>query len=353
MRLLLFVGLWLSAASAMALPVYSTVYVFGDSLSDSGNVFQVSGGTVPDPVYYDQGRFSNGPNYADRLWTSLGLAGNLAPRVYAPVAPQGTNYAFGGARSRYTTADLQAGTDLPPALGNTPTTGSLLNQVAFYQGDVSGLADPEALHVFWFGGNDAADVLNVFGLLGSVQADAYLAQAVSDATAALNALVGIGVRKLLVIDAPDIGLTPRVRELDATNPGTAAVATAIASAYNAGIEQALQGLASVPDLDIIQFSSFDLMQEIVADPGAAGFTNAEAPCLVNFFVLPPPTGPVSECGNPQDYLFWDEFHLSAAGHQVLEQGILAAIPVPGPVFLMVPALLGLLRLRKQGSRLDS
>ncbi len=59
-----------SAASA-----YSDIFVFGDSLSDSGNVFAATGGFPPAP-YYD-GRFSNGPTYAEDL---AGMLGSLLKR---------------------------------------------------------------------------------------------------------------------------------------------------------------------------------------------------------------------------------------------------------------------------------
>jgi phospholipase/lecithinase/hemolysin len=55
-----------AAAGAFAfllLPVtahaYSTVYVFGDSLSDAGNVYLASGGAQPAAPYFN-GQYSNG-----------------------------------------------------------------------------------------------------------------------------------------------------------------------------------------------------------------------------------------------------------------------------------------------------
>ncbi len=48
----------LAPTGAIAGPIVSNVIVFGDSLSDVGNVFALTGGTVPpDPPYF-QGRFS-------------------------------------------------------------------------------------------------------------------------------------------------------------------------------------------------------------------------------------------------------------------------------------------------------
>src|SRR6266705_841732 len=69
---------------------YSNVFVFGDSLSDAGNVFVATGGAVPVSPPYFQGRFSNGPTYAADLATRLGVQAT-------PSLLGGTNFAFGGA----------------------------------------------------------------------------------------------------------------------------------------------------------------------------------------------------------------------------------------------------------------
>ena len=81
-------ALFLSLASAQA-SAYSQLYVFGDSLSDTGNLFAATGGTNPIPPYFN-GRFSNGPVWVETLAASLGLPVN-------PSLLGGTNYAFAGA----------------------------------------------------------------------------------------------------------------------------------------------------------------------------------------------------------------------------------------------------------------
>ena len=48
------------------------VYVFGDSLSDNGNIYVASGGALPPSPPYYQGRFSNGPVWVETLAAMLG-----------------------------------------------------------------------------------------------------------------------------------------------------------------------------------------------------------------------------------------------------------------------------------------
>ena len=65
---------------------FSQIYVFGDSLSDTGNSLKATG-IPPSPPYF-QGRSSNGPVWSEYLADDLGLT-----------PQQQTNYAFGGANS--------------------------------------------------------------------------------------------------------------------------------------------------------------------------------------------------------------------------------------------------------------
>jgi phospholipase/lecithinase/hemolysin len=49
------------------------LYVFGDSLSDTGNVYRATGRTTPpDPPYF-RGRFSNGPVWVEHLGARSGV----------------------------------------------------------------------------------------------------------------------------------------------------------------------------------------------------------------------------------------------------------------------------------------
>src|SRR5215470_1775254 len=71
---------------------FSDVFVFGDSISETGNAFLATGDVAAAPPYFE-GRFSNGPVWTEILADSLGLP---AP---APSLLGGTNYGFGGAET--------------------------------------------------------------------------------------------------------------------------------------------------------------------------------------------------------------------------------------------------------------
>src|SRR6478736_5079425 len=69
---------------------FNNLVVFGDSLSDVGNIAAQPFINTPGPYYWN-GRFSNGPVYAETLATGLGLP------ALANSAAGGTDYAYGGA----------------------------------------------------------------------------------------------------------------------------------------------------------------------------------------------------------------------------------------------------------------
>ena len=56
----------LSTMPAAWAGTFTNLYVFGDSLSDAGNVFAATAGQQPGSPYYD-GRYSNGPVWVEYL----------------------------------------------------------------------------------------------------------------------------------------------------------------------------------------------------------------------------------------------------------------------------------------------
>ena len=306
----------LNALSAHALP-YSNIYFFGDSLTDVGNVRNVSASlpgaptTIPETPYDSQGRASNGPIYADVLAQGLGFTAT-------PSSAGGNDYAFGGARTRYQTAGL-------PFLG-------ILDQVAAFRAE-PGAADSGALFLVWGGSNNLQDLI-----MGKTQ-DALgnpipnVSETVSDITSAILGLYTEGARQFLVPNAPDLALVPRVREYGAA---AQAGAHALSMYYNILLDIALQQLETMfADLDIITFNTFDALNDIVANPTDYGITNTTNRCYTGDDLTF--TGGGTVCATPDSYLFWDGIHPTSAVHGVLGREMLAAVGVPEPGSLMLAA----------------
>lgn len=326
--LLLVVFFW--PLSAMALP-FTDLYVFGDSLSDQGNVSLRTGGAVPPPEYTDgtnTGRFTNGLNYIDYLSAELGL-------TTTPVLSGGNNYASGGARTNSHGLD-------PLGIG----ARSVLQQRDAYLGSLSGAADSDALYVVWAGANNITD------MLGKSVADPFydpiadMQQAILDMADVIGSLAAAGATNILIPNLPDLGDTPNIASL---GPVASAGAEALSLIFNTGLFSALDGLdLGFPTTNIIRFDTFSLMDTVIQDPGSYGFTNTSNACYSEFVV----TGGAT-CANPDQYLSWDGFHPGSVAHQILATEMLAvvsaSVPEPDTYMLLVIGLLGFMA-RKNGLR---
>jgi phospholipase/lecithinase/hemolysin len=335
---------------------FTDMYVFGDSLSDNGNLYGYTGapgsvtGGVPIPVSppYFPGTFQNGPSYAELLWSGLQSAGllqttgDLTPRGLLPGlppgldpnAPAGTNYAVGGARSRYHVFDVGSG--LAP-VGQPPGSAtfypfSLLGQLEQFTADFGGSADPDALYVVWSGSNDLGDALQLGLALGPGAARIRLQEAIADVGTVLAGLVAGGAENLLVPNLPDLGLIPAVNR----NPLAASVATDLSATYNSALGMVLEMLRlASPDLNVHTFDTFAFVRELASAPQDFGFTNVSDPCLQGLFVAPSPGAPPpSVCDNPDEYVFWDIIHPTARTHAILAAEMQAAVPEPATILLI-------------------
>jgi outer membrane lipase/esterase len=172
---------------------FSNLYVFGDSLSDQGNISTLTGGAIPPAEYTDgstTGRFTNGKNYVDYLAQDLGL-------TVTPSLLGGTNYAYGGARTNYHILP-------PPAL-------SLIQQRDAYLAHLGGgKADPNALYIVWAGANNLSDILTNLQTNPLYNPYPDLASAGADIAGVIASLAASGVRHIIAPNIPDLGLVPGV-----------------------------------------------------------------------------------------------------------------------------------------------
>lgn len=298
---------------------YSGLYVFGDSLSDVGNVSLATNGAEPAAPYF-QGRFSNGPNWADDLAQSLALG---------PVLPSlagGNDFAFGGAVTG-------------PSVPGASTAGpNIVQQVGLFSRATGGVAPSTGLYTVWIGGNDVDTALDdlIAGTLTLSQATADLLNSVQTETGAIAALAGEGAKTFLVPLVPDLGKTPNAIEV-----GVAAAATALSQGYNAALVASLAGLAAVDGLTVHTVDTFALIDSAVANPSAFGFTDVTDRCYVGSLF-----GGGTVCATPGTYLFWDGQHPTAATDVRVADTALAALPEPTTALLLLsPVALALLSRR--------
>lgn len=319
---------------------FDNLYLFGDSLLDSGNSYILTGGTYPVSAPYAQA-FSNGPVASQVLAQRLGLP--LIPSVLG-----GNNFATSGAMSN---SENVAGSAYGYGLGIDsikPLAGiGLSHQVdTFLARDVAPSSLASSLFVVWAGANDALSLAYQFqmdppddpSLLPSLffAAGAAAAQNVENE---ILTLAQAGARTMLVGNLPNFAHLPFTPP--AYDPLLELFLAAFSSEFlDAEFYAALDSVS--PAARIVQFDANQLIEQAVS--GAFGFANVTDACL-------PTAGPFpigAPCDDPDSYLFWDEIHPTARAHRILGNAMFTAVvPEPGSLLLVVASLAGIVFVRRQ------
>lgn len=304
----------LTAVTASTASAYSGLYIFGDSLSDSGNnalaIGSNGGQVVSSNVYipsqpYASDQYTNGNVWAYSFASAIGLSSFALPSLAG-----GGNFAFGGAR---TSTDGAAPYYFPP---------SLITQKNMYLTATSGNADSTALYVVAGGGNDARDAITnavgafMGGGLGAMNAAISTAanQYAIGTKSIVDSLQAAGAQDIVVWNVPNLGLAPAVTS-DPMAPTSSFIGSLVASAMNSSMAQVMLG-----ETGVTLFDAYGLLTNAVTNPAAYGLTNVTSACGV---------APAT-CSTA---LFWDGIHPTAAGHAMLADAMIQTLnitPVPEP-----------------------
>ena len=353
-------------SAAAAATNFSQVIVFGDSLSDNGNISLATAPGIQPPL-----RFTTNPgtvgieNVADTLGFSL-----------TPSLLGGSDYAWGGAGVL---------TNSPGTPGAVPT---ITAQVGAYL--AAGTVDRNALYSIWGGANDifyaatsagaaataqqliaqnvAAQIAQlqagglpqsqidaltpqitqavtaavvqqvqaaakVSSLMTAAQAQAAVSAAAQQEVKLIGQLQAAGVKNILVFNLPNIGTTPSAT---AQGPAGAAALSGLSQIFNNQLDSGLSQMRT----GIIPVNAYGLLSEAVADPQAYGFSNATDPacgtgsssvaCGPQGSGLPYTYAP----GTDQSYIFADGVHPTTAAHAMLGQYVVAIIQAPEQISLL-------------------
>ncbi len=347
---------------SMTTPVlaYDQLYVFGDSLSDTGN----------------NGRFTYDSN-KHLLYDEV-----LAQRIGAALVASdngGDNYAAGGGVA-------------VPALNPADNTQ---DQVQSYLNRVNGRADGDGLYIHWIGGNDLAAAA-----LNPTTAPGVAYNSAAAAAAQVHSLLNAGAGTVIVPTVPNIGSTPQLMELIIQQALTPVQNAAVQAAYatlnslatpdndtrTQAIHQALTAAAAqgsaIPQVqqaiaaqliaafdslsaqagqltdfynqsedrllaqgggNIVRVDVNKLFSEAIANPAQFGFTNTAGMAC-------PPGVSSAVCSSAmpgfdssQSYLFSDHFHPSPQAHQLIADYIQAVLDGPAQVVALNQATAAMAR----------
>ena len=300
-----------SALFSFKAHAFDNIYIFGDSLSDTGNLNLINN-QIP-------ARFSNGPVAVDYLAQAYGL--EATPSGFLAGLNIGNNYAVGGAKAVDADGDE-----------NTPDT-NLPTQVNAYLAANNFQADPDALYVVVIGGNDlfaAQQIRAGVVTAGSIseriairqQARQSVTAAVESAAEQIGKLIATGAQHIIVGNAPDIGAVPAtdklVDTLLASSGNFAQKARAkfmyrassnLSALWNFSIALAVGELESTFGVDIIEWDLAGFLAMQIEGGADLGFSNVEDACLDKVG-----TGECDPFSPPTGFVFFDDVHPTTSVH---------------------------------------
>lgn len=263
----------LGASGAAQAQSYDDIIVFGDSLSDNGNLALFA--AQPPPPYFG-GRFSDGVVWVEQLgFGPLGGFGDITDSV---------DWAFGGA---WTSVNAN-----PPPM----TT-----QVASYIGS-GGTFQSDDLVTLWGGANNIFNNILAASITpnptGTMQTVGALAA--NDIGSLVNQVANAGAGTILVPNLPTLSLTPSFSSSPA-----APLADAGVNGFNATLRTNLFAQAAAhPNTNIILMDVNTAGSFLAANAARFGFTNVTTVCFNGITV----------CASPSTTFYWDSVHPTTAGH---------------------------------------
>ncbi len=330
-------------------PTYASLVSFGDSLSDVGSY------RTPGIAALGGGKYTvNGPEgkvWVERLAEELDLPAPCAAQTglqatgdFATLAAPVTNHtgctAYGQGGSRVTNpvgpwnAALLASPD--PQVAYTGQLGQLtvpvVTQVADHLARTGGRFSGKELVTVLAGGNDVFVNLDAVGkTMTAQQAAAAMAQAGAELAALVRTeIVGKGAKHVVVLNLPNVAVTPGTLAAEAASPGAKALTEAVGQAFNG---QLAAGLAGIPEVIVVDL--YGRLTTWSANPSAYGFSNATAPACSSTWA-PAFLGSSLTCttsttvaGDVSRYMFADTVHPTPYTHRLVADMVADALDDAG------------------------
>ncbi len=329
------------SSSSSTTPQFTQIVSFGDSLSDVGTY------RVGEVAALGGGEFTiNGPN--NEIWvqdiaTALslpapcaaetGLNGSAADGFSVAVAMHAGCYDFaqGGARVTNPVGPgnaLLGGSNAIIGLLTVPVATQIQNYLAANNGAFTG----KELVTVWAGANDLFIQADTIAAGAETPTQAALAMGLAAtqlATYIQTEILGKGANYVMVLNLPDVNLTPYALALPSADQP---LITALVTTFNQTLQAAL---ASAPPAKVMQVDVYTLSQTEAADATADGLTNITTPACN----LSPAANPLASslvCSsanlsgtNVLNYEYADTVHPTPYAHALLAKGVLMQMTTQG------------------------
>jgi phospholipase/lecithinase/hemolysin len=278
---------------------YTSIVIFGDSLSDTGNDAYLSqhkyGVRIPGPYAdYTDGRFTDGDDTIPvarkyfGVWIEQFAATLPSKPIILDSLDGGTNYAYGFAYTGNGTSELTLGS--ASLFINVNNIGQ---QITDYLA-THPVINNRTLFVVWGGAND---------LLNATSADDVFEAGVNQVTN-IQRLIDAGATQFVIPNLPPLGSTPRLNG----SPTDSVAATAASVLFNQILRTGVDILRDFNfgrHLHFVQLDVFSLFNKIIASPSSYSLADVTT------------SSQAIPTVDPDTYLFWDDIHPTTRGHNIL------------------------------------
>lgn len=271
--------------------------IFGDSLSDTGNLYKKFLNGFPLSPPYHEGHFSNGQIWVDFIKTRFNIPSEAL-----------INYSHGGSRliqSLLPIPGLEAQVDKYIEVNNRKVKSS-------------------GLYIMWIGANDI-----VFDKQSGVTPDIDKMQ--QTLTTQIEKLVLVGARHFLILELPNLGFSPEAFQIDKKNGNSdySQKLQKLSNEYNTELGKGIKKLAAkYPDVTLESFNTYSFFEDMIKNSKDYGVLNTQDRCNPNWYITPIE----AVCTNPDEYAFWDAVHPTSRSHQLLEEGLSKKMNEAGYLF---------------------
>lgn len=246
------VGLSLAVTASEPL-VFKHMTVFGDSLSDNGNLYNLSMHMVPKSPPYSNGRFTNGPVWFENVKKTYW--GNNKPALTKDVS----DYAVGGAGAILSEKEI------------LPYT--LWTELSDYIVRDSGVNIDSTLFVVWIGANNY--------LQGPENVEELTTDVVAGIKKGVHRLLKHGASMIVIGNLPDLGETPESAENNVKD-----ITHKLTIVHNEKLYAMYQQLQQEhPNVHFVYMDVYKLFNEALTAPSAFGLTDTKNPCYDGGFFL--------------------------------------------------------------------
>nr|CAB3499566.1 unnamed protein product [Digitaria exilis] len=310
------------------------LFVFGDSIVDSGNnnaITTLIRCNFPPygqnfPGHNATGRFSNGRVPSDILASRLGIKEYVPPYLGTELSDfdllTGVNFASGGCGFDPLTAELVSVLTMDNQLDLFKEYKEKLNRIA--GAARAGEIVSTSMYMVVTGTDDLANTYFTTPFRRDYDLESYIEFVVQCASDFIKKLYGHGARRMNIAGAPPIGCVPSQR----TNAGgldrdCVSLYNQASVVLNTKLEKEIKRLNGSDELPGSVLKYIDLytpLLDMIQRPSAYGFEVSNRGCCgtgVFEVTLTCNRYTADPCRDPSKFLFWDTYHLTERGYELL------------------------------------